>query len=486
MCDTIWCHINNGHALLFRGSHMSWLMRILAARCIAMLLIASSQAANIHYEAGNGINLISIEGEIVHGDADRFDQIVPAVGFSTAVFLNSKGGSVMEGLMIGEAIRTKGYATAVVNGAECASTCGLIWLAGATRYVGRTGNIGFHAAYTGTGDDAKEAGAANAIVGAYLTKLGLSYEAVLFATSAPPDEIRWLHPDDAQKVGIQCITLPDPEPEGPRPAPSARVAQALPDGSAIEHQAMNLVLSYYAFWSKSGIDLDGLDQYYGDTVVFYGSSVPSSKVMDEKRKFSARWPIRNYTVRASTLFAQCSDTCSVTGVVEWDVSSVERGAHSVGAANFVLKIAPNSSEIGGVILSENGSVLSSHTDSLPSVPQVSAPVSAQPAPNLTMPANGSATMAPEQQAASTTTAYADGRQARIDSERWVASLQEGPYRDGVLFWASNRSLKSPPSCAPMGSLQEWQQGCSAARARFAIIDSRRKTEKNYWWGWNSL
>jgi len=208
--------------------------------------------------------------------------------------------------------------------------------------------------------------------------------------------------------------------------------------------------------------------------------------MDEKRKFSARWPMRHYAVKISTLFVQCADTCSVTGVIEWDVGSVDRGAHSVGAANIVLRIAPVGSDIGGVIVSENGSVLSSHADSLPSVPQASAPTPAPLASNQAMPPEGSNTLTPGQQAASTTTAYAEGRQARIDYERWFASVPEGPYRDGVVFWASNRSLKVPPSCAQPRSIQEWQLGCADARIRLALIDPRRNAEKNYWWGWNSL
>jgi hypothetical protein len=466
------------------GILMSFLARFLTAVCIGIPIVAPSQAASIRYEAGDGIILISITGEIVQGDADRFEQIVPSVTGPTGVFLNSEGGAVLEGLIIGEAIRAKGYDTVVANGAECASACGLIWLAGMKRYVGKTGNIGFHAAYTGTGDDAKEAGAANALVGAYLTKLGLSYDAVLFATSAPPSGIRWLHPEDAQEIGIEYATLPDPE--QPRPAPPPPVEQTLSDGSAIEHRAMSFVLFYYALWSQSGTDVERLAQYYDDPVVFYGSRVPRSKVMDEKRKFSARWPSRLYTVRTSTMFAQCSETCSVTGVVEWDVSSPNRGAHSVGAANFVLRIAPDHSATGGVILSENGSVLSNHTDSLPPAPQASATAPIQPAPDPTSPPVVPGTLSPEQQAASATTAYAEGRQARIDYEGWFASLPAGPYRDGALFWAGNRSLKVPPSCVPTGSTQDWQQGCFAARGWLAIVDPRRKSEKNYWWGWNSL
>jgi hypothetical protein len=99
-------------------------------------------------------------------------------------------------------------------------------------------------------------------------------------------------------------------------------------------------------------------------------------------------------------------------------------------------------------------------------------------------------LSPEQQTSSATVAFAQGRQARIIYEQWYASLPDGPYRDGATFWAANRSLKVPPSCASLSDGRPeqyyWQQGCLEARSRLSPIDIRRKTEKDFWWGWNSL
>jgi hypothetical protein len=69
---------------------------------------------------------------------------------------------------------------------------------------------------------------------------------------------------------------------------------------------------------------------------------------------------------------------------------------------------------------------------------------------------------PDMVAASSTPAYADGRRDRIAYEQWVASLADGSYRDGVIFWAGNRSVKPTPSCVAGPS---FQQGCLDARAR---------------------
>jgi hypothetical protein len=154
-----------------------------------------------------GSNVIYISGEIDKDDADKFKQITSVVTGRTVVFLDSKGGSAMDGLYIGEYIRYKGYSTAVGDNTECASACGLIWLAGKSRYLGTSTRVGFHAAYTVSGHDATESGVANAVIGGYLTKLGLSYQAIVFATVAPPDEIKWLNQDDARRIGIQYTGL---------------------------------------------------------------------------------------------------------------------------------------------------------------------------------------------------------------------------------------------------------------------------------------
>ena len=220
-------------------------------------------------------------------------------------------------------------------------------------------------------------------------------------------------------------------------------------GSPAEQQARHVVLGYNAYWSQGGTNVEGLATYYADMVTYYNGTVPREKVMAEKRKFSARWPIRHYTVDLDSLFIQCDGGgCNVTGVLAWDCTSPERVAHSVGTANFALRI------VNSVIVSENGSVLSGHTDT------------------------------PESLQAATTPAYAQGRQARLDYQQWYNGLVLGDYKDGVAFWAMHRSDKpAPPKCV---GTPDWIAGCLAARARLTMIDFNRNTDKSFWFGWNSL
>jgi len=419
--------------------------------------------------ASGGLEVISIAGEIVGGDATKFKRLAAATAGKVVVTLDSYGGKVLDGLMIGEAIRSAGFATAVTSGSTCASVCGLIWLAGEPRYVGQSGRIGFHAAYTQSDDDdeARETGAGNALVGAYLTNLGMPYKVVVFATSAPPAEMSWLHREDAQKLGIRVETLDDPKPARTPSAEPPRTAV-----SAAEQQVIRIVTSYYELWSRPAMDYQRLQDYYSDPVSFFGTSRLRSDVLVEKRAFAERWPIRRFTIDAGKLFVQCSDVCVATGVVEWETRSLERGAHSTGAANFVFKIVLSDSGPGGTIYSEDGSVLFRRLDP-PSTASAAATPPASPSP-------------PGHQVASAPQAYVDGRQARVEYERWVAGLPEGPFKNGVMFWAANRGNKPAPSCAPVGSPFEWQAGCTTARSRLFPSDLRRKSERDYWQGWNSL
>lgn len=435
------------------------LKRNLATAGVLGLLAMSANAATIEYHREPDLNVISITGKIEQGDAAQFNRVAAPLTGRTVVFLASPGGMVADGLDIGLKIRRSGYATVVLNNQICASICGFMWLAGIPRFLTDESQVGFHSAY---GEDGSTNGPANALIGAYLREMGLSYEAVYFLTESPPEQITWLHPSDAKRVGIAYTVIPKEvlqpksskfgdETDVPvrRPAPAAPpTSQSAPAPSSAEQQAIRLVADYTDYWANAGTNVEGLSRYYASQVTFYGGNVSREKVMDEKRKYALRWPVRHQTIVPGSVFAQCgADGCSVTGVITWDYTSQERGAHSTGSANFAYRI------VNGVIVSENGSVLTRQ-----------------------------ATTAEEQQS-STTAAYAQGRQARVDFEQWVNALVEGPYKDGVQFWAAHRSDRPQPSC---NGPTEFRTGCIAARDRLTPSDARRVSEKDFWFGWNSI
>src|SRR5215472_16587712 len=87
---------------------------------------------------------------------------------------------------------------------RCASACALAWLGGVERFIGTSGKISFHAAYDAASD---ESGVGTAVVDAYLSKIGLPYEAVIYITQAASNEMTWLNMSDAAQRGIRVTLL---------------------------------------------------------------------------------------------------------------------------------------------------------------------------------------------------------------------------------------------------------------------------------------
>lgn len=149
------------------------------------ILSATARSASIDIRPmGPGLpDLIVVHGELIPADIERF-KAVAEIPTRAVVAFAGPGGSVIAGTSIGEMIRLKNFGAIVLNGDECASACALAWLGGTRRYLGQGSKIGFHAAHSaGSGD---VSGVGNAIVGAYLNKIGLPTQAIIYITSAPP------------------------------------------------------------------------------------------------------------------------------------------------------------------------------------------------------------------------------------------------------------------------------------------------------------
>lgn len=183
-----------------RAAVRSFLACVPAAFCLEV------SAAEIKIIEGNP-NIVGIFGTLVSSDADKFINSVSRLN-EAVVVLHSDGGSALAGVVIGQAIRQKGFSTYVPNDSLCASACALAWLGGAPRLMSKSARIGFHAAYSISNSGQKsESGQANAIIGAYLNSLGLPLRAVSYIASASPDQMKWLNATDAQKYGIEANYL---------------------------------------------------------------------------------------------------------------------------------------------------------------------------------------------------------------------------------------------------------------------------------------
>jgi hypothetical protein len=191
---------------------MSKWKQLYLAAIIAVLttfsLCSQSMAANISVVKGKegAPDVIIIEGPIVAEDEKTFKQIALNSEYATVV-LDSRGGKLRPAIAIGKKIRIKEFSTAVI-GADCLSSCALIWLAGHTRHLGRNYRLGFHAAYTEDESGKKTpAATGNALVGSYLNSIGLNESVVAFATKAGANEINWMTKGDADRLGLAVSML---------------------------------------------------------------------------------------------------------------------------------------------------------------------------------------------------------------------------------------------------------------------------------------
>jgi hypothetical protein len=174
--------------------------------CITFILLARGPALaatiTLAPQTPGRPNVITVEGPLVSVDGDQFTARAASLNSAIVVF-SSDGGSLVAGLRIGEAIHRKGFSTFVPDGRRCASACALAWLGGVERFIGADASIGLHAAYDPTSGE--ETG--SSVVGAYLTKIGLPYEAISYFTRAGPNETTWLNMADVAQRGVRVTLL---------------------------------------------------------------------------------------------------------------------------------------------------------------------------------------------------------------------------------------------------------------------------------------
>jgi hypothetical protein len=236
-----WQYINRGATVELLGSRGKGMRHLKSLAMIASLAIsivgARSQAATISVALPNSDDqnaTVTVEGMLSANDSDQFQAKTSALS-KAIVVLRSEGGSVVARIKIGEAIRLKGFSTLVVE--RCASACAIAWLGGTQRFMAAGARIGFHAAFDP--QSRQETGVGNAVIGAYLNRIGLPYAAVVYITAAAPTSMTWLTISDAKRNGIDVTLLNVPVPtavvppsviQPHLPSDTAGNQPAVPDG----------------------------------------------------------------------------------------------------------------------------------------------------------------------------------------------------------------------------------------------------------------
>ncbi len=135
-------------------------------------------------------------------------------------------------------------------------------------------------------------------------------------------------------------------------AEAQRKEIARPDAPQI---CASYLRDYFAKWSSPNDEaLTFINEAYAPFVAYYGKTLSRGAIVQEKVKFAARWPQRDYSVLSGGRYEMSDDGgCAIKGVVRWRASR-PTGKSSEGLAEFELSIALNPIRI----IAENGRVLS--------------------------------------------------------------------------------------------------------------------------------
>jgi hypothetical protein len=317
--------------------------------------------------------MVTVDGELTMDDVATFEALTRGRQ-DQGVQLKSPGGAAIAGVRLGEIVRARKMVTFVMHDTLCASACAIAWLGGVVRAISTDhAGVGFHGVYNA--DTLQPSGAGNAIVGAFLGKLGLSDAAIAYITNPGAQDMQWLTAADARALGIdatavECrrgnctFTSINTGASGTIAAPP-REPQ-----SETERSVATVIERLQEVWSGDPERyLQVANDSYEDTVHYYGKYQTRDQVLADKRKFVEKWPRRDYRIRPGTLMVTCTpgaNLCTATGTVDFSVSSAVKTVSGVATFEYSLEVRGP----GAYISTEGGKVLQRRT----STPQVSAAV----------------------------------------------------------------------------------------------------------------
>jgi hypothetical protein len=319
------------------------------------LSVAKAADITVDYPPGGKTPIVSVIGEIKPNDGDRFATLVIAMP-TAIVALASPGGNVLAAIKIGKIVRNSRFTTVVPEKMTCASACALVWLAGVRRYVWGNARIGFHGAFNPA--TMQQSGPGNAIVGAYLSELGISDEAIVYMTAASPTDMQWLHSDDARRLGFAADELSSSNPDKPITVENYGAEWKL------KSEALSFVTNFFDQFSILSDEklLSALANSYANYVDYNGAKKSAAEVLADKIKWRKRWPIQKYTLNLESLITNCSERmaeCMTTGIVAWVSKRYDSKQSVSGNSRFSLYLGKVSQK-RFVILGESYAVLSAH------------------------------------------------------------------------------------------------------------------------------
>ncbi len=164
-----------------------------------------------------GQRVIYANGVIESGTVEKFKEYVHRNNIKKGfVFLKSEGGSLLEGIALGKAIRSLGFDTTIgyldnyrnsQYSGMCASACAYTFAGGVARYIyNNNQKLGVHQFYNGKGsgnlEDIGVVQNISAIVADHLLKMGISQKAFVLASSVGSNDMKWLTKNEALSLNF--------------------------------------------------------------------------------------------------------------------------------------------------------------------------------------------------------------------------------------------------------------------------------------------
>lgn len=169
----------------------------------------------IQLAVAGGQTRIFAEGPIDEGATERLRHFVRSRNIEWAVvYLDSPGGSLLEALQLGRAIRELRFDTRVGSysdapsaepSATCASACTYAFAGGHNRFFSEYGGrLGIHQFYDAADNvgDIGDTQVVSAVLISYLQEMGINASAFARAAEARSHQMVWLSPQEAQQFGL--------------------------------------------------------------------------------------------------------------------------------------------------------------------------------------------------------------------------------------------------------------------------------------------
>jgi hypothetical protein len=170
-----------------------------------VFLFPCASATVTSYITKEGKVVVVLNGEIVLGDTDQFQQIVRTANNTgrivSGIRLNSPGGNLLEGVKLADAVRFAKIATVVPNGSTCASACFVAFAAGAEKFASYSASVGVHGASDRNGQETVASNAATVGMAKIVKELGVPADIIGRMVVTPPDQIIWLSPNNLRAMG---------------------------------------------------------------------------------------------------------------------------------------------------------------------------------------------------------------------------------------------------------------------------------------------